>query len=88
MACSLEEPRGHICLQIAFELKQRRYIRMGVSDVFIIGFFVFLTYAFASFCVFSLSPFSRAVTLFIRKGNGKPNLVYFYFERRNAEKLS
>ena len=33
---------------IASEQKQRRYLKMGVSAVFIIGFFVSLTYAFVS----------------------------------------
>ena len=57
---------------IALELKQHRYLRMGVSAVFLIGFFVTLTHAFASLVVLLSVFFSRAPTLLFRKGNGKP----------------
>ena len=60
---------------IALEQMQRRYLKMGVSAVFIIGFFVSLRHAFVT-SVFLLSAlFPRAFTLLFRKGNGKPNFV-------------
>ena len=45
------------------ELKQHRYLRMGVSAVFLIGFFVTLTHAFASLVVL-LSAFFSAHPLY------------------------
>ena len=63
---------------IALELKQRRFLRMEVSVLFIIGFFcvshirICITYGFA------LSPFLRASILLFRKSNGKPNFVCLY----------
>ena len=42
---------------IALELKQRRYLRMGVGAVFIIGFFVSLRHAFVSLAILPAHPF-------------------------------
>ena len=58
----------------ASELKQHRYLRIGVSAVFIIGFFV----SHARICIicdFAPSRFSREVILLSRRSNGKPNFV-------------
>ena len=44
---------------IALEQKQRRYLKMGVSAVFIIGFFVSLTYAFVSSIILLSALFPR-----------------------------
>ena len=41
---------------IALELKQHRYLRTGVSAVFLIGFYVTLTHAFASLVVLLSAP--------------------------------
>ena len=50
--------------------KQRRYLKMGVSAVFSIGFCVFLTCVFVS-SVILLSASSRASTSLFRTSNGK-----------------
>ena len=60
---------------------QRRYLKMGVSAVFIIGFIVLLvllTYIFMSSVILLSAFFSHASTLFFRTNNGKPFLVCFY----------
>ena len=58
---------------VALELKQHRYLRTGVSAVFIIGFFVSLTHAICITCGFALSSLSRGSILLFRRSNGKPN---------------
>ena len=45
---------------IALELKQHCYLRTGVCAVFLIGFFVTLTHAFASLVVLLSAFFPRA----------------------------
>ena len=62
----------------ALEQEQRRYLKMGVSAVSTIGFFVSLTYALVSSVILLSAFFSRASTLLLRKGNGKPNFICFY----------
>ena len=57
---------------IALEQKQRRYLKMGVSAVFIIGFFVSLTCTFCVIGDFALSLLSRAPTLLFRKAMESP----------------
>ena len=64
---------------IALEQKQRRYLKMGVSAMFTIGFFVSLTYAFVSSVILLSALFlDRTSTLLLWKGNGKPNFVCFH----------
>ena len=63
---------------IALEQKQRRYLKMGLGAVFIIGSFVSLTYAFASSVILLSALFSRAATLLYRKVNAKPNFVCLF----------
>ena len=52
---------GKICE--ASELRQHRYLRTGVSAVFLIGFYVTLTHALHH-CGFALSSLFRAALLF------------------------
>ena len=63
---------------IALDLKQRRYFRMGISVVFIIGVVVSLTYAFVPFVILLSALFRCIHFLLFRKNNGKPNFGCLY----------
>ena len=60
---------------IVLERTQRRYLKVGVGAVFTIGYFPFLTCAFASSVILLLN-FSPASTLLFRTSSGKPNFVF------------
>ena len=50
---------------VALELRQHRYLRTGVCDVFLIGFYVTLTHAFASLVVLLSAFFPRCPSFFL-----------------------
>ena len=65
----------------AFDQMQNRYLKMGVSAVFTIGFIVFLVFLtciFLSSVILLSAFFSRASTLFFRTSNGKHLFVCLY----------
>ena len=71
---------------IALEQKQRRYLKMGVSAVFIIGFFVPLAYAFVS-SVILLSAFFQYFHFALQERQWKAQLRLFP-PRRALVKIS
>ena len=70
---------------IALEQKQRRYLQMGVSAVFTIGFFVSLTYAFVSSVILLSGFFFPRIHFALQESQWKAQLRLFLRRRASIE---